>query len=109
MKTTSVNNRALSLKSCSTLSDLSVYVDKVTDYLPSVNSGLNDVKDKLQIVDDIVIKIEETSSALNTCIKAIAVLSDGASVLSFVPIVGTVANVLSKVLKITEKPQEEIP
>lgn len=108
MKTTSVNNRALSLKSCSTLSDLSVYVDKVTDYLPSVNSGLNDVKDKLQIVDDIVIKIEETSSALNTCIKAIAVLSDGASVLSFVPIVGTVANVLSKVLKITEKPLQAV-
>lgn len=84
------------------LPDILSCVKKAEDILPAVNTGLNETSAKLRVVHDITGEIEETLTCLTKCIKALKALSEGATVLSVVPVVGSIANVLSKVLKSTE-------
>lgn len=100
---TTDKSHVLNLELRSELPYISVCVGKVIDKLPSINNGLNEVNDKLKIINDIISKVDEASNALNTCIKTLAVLADGASALSVVPIIGSFATILSKVLKSPEE------
>ena len=90
------------LRGKSGLPDILSCVKKAEDILPAVNTGLNETSAKLRVVHDITGEIEETLTCLTKCIKALKALSEGATVLSVVPVVGSSANVLSKVLKSTE-------
>lgn len=83
--------------------DIKTSIDQMRKLLPVVKNGLNEAEDKLQVIHNVTEQIEETLRHLSACQKAMKTLAQVATAMSAIPIIGSVANALSKVLKSAEK------
>ena len=67
--------------------------------IPDVNNALENVEDKLHVLHSLFGRINEVSSHLSTCVKTTTTIKEFSTILSVMPVIGSIATELSQVVK----------